>query len=278
MANGKFLALDAGTIATTRDALHGYARVAGGWAAAQRRKRKHWWHASLRPSLNGLTTGVIRGPVDFEVEVDFANSLLHVRTHASTKSERLSGQPSRELATWVHDVLVAAGVDAKTVPGNDKLSDTAYPDYSADTAQSLHRAFAAVAAALEDLRADMHEETSPIQVWPHHFDLSMIWLPGHKIKGEDPSDEESSDKQMNFGFAFGDESIPEPYFYITAYPTPDAMPKLDLPGPASWRTEGFSGAVAVYEDVAATQDPHAYLLQLWNVLLVAGREHLATGN
>jgi hypothetical protein len=34
---------------------------------------------------------------------------------------------------------------------------------------------------------------------------------------------------MNFGIAFGDESIPEPYFYVTAYPSPDALPKVVLP-------------------------------------------------
>ena len=48
-----------------------------------------------------------------------------------------------------------------------------------------------------------------------------------KIPGQDPADEESSDKQMNFGFTFGDEGIPEPYFYITAYPLPDAASRTD---------------------------------------------------
>lgn len=274
MANDRYPALDADTIAITREALHGYARIAGTWTAAMRKKRKHWWHASLRPSLNGLATGVIYCPVDFELEIDFANSLLLVRTHTSTESKRLTGQSSRELAKWVRGVLVEAGLDEQNAPGDDKHSDTTYPDYSANTAKRLHRALSSVAAALEDLRANMHEEKSPIQVWPHHFDLSMIWLPGYKIEGEDPSDEESSDKQMNFGFVFGDESIPEPYFYVTAYPTPDAMPKLDLPGPANWRTEGFNGAVALYKDVAATKDSHAYLLDLWSVILDAGRKHL----
>ena len=29
---------------------------------------------------------------------------------------------------------------------------------------------------------------------------------------------------MNFGFTFGDENIPQPYFYVTAYPMPDGLP------------------------------------------------------
>jgi hypothetical protein len=133
----------------------------------------------------------------------------------------------------------------------------------------------AIAAALEDFRAGIGEETSPIQVWPHHFDLSMIWLLGQKLPDQDPLDEESSDKQMNFGFAFGDDSIEKPYFYVTAYPLPDALRTIALPAGATWQTGGFSGALLLYEDLIAASDPTGYLLELWSLLLAAGREHLA---
>jgi hypothetical protein len=103
----------------------------------------------------------------------------------------------------------------------------------------------------------------------------MIWLPGHKIPGEPIEDEEQSDKQMNFGFVLGDSMIAEPYFYVTAYPTPDAMADTPLPAGATWRTDGFTGAVALYRDVVTKDDPHAYLLDLWNTLVDVGRQHLA---
>ena len=111
-------------------------------------------------------------------------------------------------------------------------------------------------------------------LWPHHFDLAMMWLPGEKIPGQDPADEEQSDKQMNFGFTFGDGGIAEPYFYITAYPLPEAFPGLTLPAGTRWHTEGFSGAVLLYRDLLNSADPEAYLLDLWNTLLSAGREHM----
>ena len=271
----KFPALDAASIAATRDALHAYARVLGGWASTCRKKRKHWWHASLRPSLYGLSTGVVYGAADFTLDLDLANAQLHIRTCRTEVTEKLRGQASRDVATLIRDVLVRAGVDSGLAPGEKALSDIEFPDFSATESARLHRAFGSVAAAMEDLRAEMREEKSPIQVWPHHFDLSMIWLPGHKVAGQDPADEETADKQMNFGFTFGDAGIPEPYFYVTAYPVPDALPEIELPAGSSWRTEGFSGAVALYEDVAAATDPHAYLLDLWTRLLDGGREHLA---
>ena len=276
MAGEEFPSLDAEPIAPTRDALHAYARLIGGWAATCRRKRKHWWHASLRSSVRGLSTGVIRGPADFELEIDFVGDRLLVRTADSTASEALDGQSSAAIASSIRKELASAGVDTGLSPGDKAISENAHPEYSAAVASELHRATSAVAAALEDFRAGIREETSPIQVWPHHFDLSMIWLPGPKVPGEDPADEENADKQMNFGFTFGDEGIPEPYLYVTAYPLPDALPQVSLPAGTTWRSEGFSGAVLLYKDLVATADPAAYLLDLWNGLLAAGREHLCT--
>ena len=65
MTNISFPELDPEAIRATRDALHAYARLLGDWLKTARAKRKHWWHASLRPSLNGMTTGVVRTAVDF---------------------------------------------------------------------------------------------------------------------------------------------------------------------------------------------------------------------
>jgi hypothetical protein len=133
-----------------------------------------------------------------------------------------------------------------------------------------------VNAALGEFRAGIREETSPIQIWPHHFDLAMLWLPGEKIPGQNPDDEESSDKQMNFGFTFGDEGIPEPYFYVTAYPLPESFASLTLPRGTVWRTEGFSGAVLLYRTLIENENPGGYLVSLWNDLLSAGRQHMLT--
>ena len=275
MAEHKFPTLDAAAITNTRDALHDYARVAGAWASGSRKRRKHWWHASLRPSLRGLTTGVVYGRADFELELDFARSRFHVRTDVTTVSKHLTGQASREVAEIVRHTLIPLGIDQSRAPGEGVLSDTTYPDYSAGAAYHMFCALASLVAVFEDLRAGIREETSPIQVWPHHFDLSMIWLPGPKVAGQDPADEEHADKQMNFGFAFGDETIPEPYIYVTAYPLPDALPQITLPAGASWRSEGFNGVVLPYRELTAMADPHAYLLELWELLLDAGRKHLA---
>ena len=79
---------------------------------------------------------------------------------------------------------------------------------------------------------------------------------------------------MNFGFTFGDANITEPYFYVTAYPQPEAFPSLELPPGTTWNTAGFNGALVTYETLAVHDDGRAYLLGLSRMLLSAGRRHM----
>jgi len=138
----------------------------------------------------------------------------------------------------------------------------------------MGRILADVAACMAQLRAGVREESSPIQLWPHHFDLSMLWLPGEKVADQDPDNEEYADRQMNFGFAFGDAGIPEPYFYVTAYPLSDEVANAVLPAGTEWQSGGFTGAVLTYARLREQPDPTTYLLGLWRTLYEAGKASL----
>jgi hypothetical protein len=271
----QFPKLDFEPAVPTRDALHAYAHVLGAWLKTSRPKRKHWWHASLRPSLQGLTSGVVNAQIDFELELNLRDSLFSAHTsEGAQSSEGLNGQSAADFAQAVNDFLIDNGVDKGDAPSGEPRSRERFAGYSADHANNLGHALAAVNASMAEFRAGIKEETSPIQLWPHHFDLSMLWLPGEKIEGQDPDNEEYSDKQMNFGFTFGDAGIPEPYFYVTAYPLPDAFPGMQLPAGTEWQTEGFNGAVLLYKTLIESGDPHGYLLDLWARLLSAGRDRM----
>lgn len=260
----------------TRNALHAYARILGDWLKSCRPKRKHWWHASLRPSLNGMTTGVVHSGVDFELELNLRQSLLCGHTsHGAEFTTTLEGQAAGDVAKLVRDFLLANGLNKTFDPaqaGGDEHA--AFAGYSPEHASRLAIVLNSVSAAMVKFRAGIPDETSPVQLWPHHFDLSMIWLPGEKIPGQDPQDEENSDKQMNFGFTFGDAGIPEPYFYITAYPFEEGLLRVPLPAGTEWRTEPFSAAVLPYATLLESDDPTGYLLDLWTDVLSAGRKHM----
>lgn len=273
----KFPQLDAQSIAPTRDALHSYAKVIGGWPAALRMRRKHWWQLSLRPSVRGLSTGIVHAPVDFEVELDYASSHIRVTTPDQVFELALSGQAESSVADFLSESLGAVGVES-IAPEEAIAGTQAFAGYDPECASKLREALLSVTAALEQFRAGIREETSPIQVWPHHFDLAMIWLPGHKVPGQDPANEEYADKQMNFGFVLGDDLISEPYFYVTAYPFPEAMARIPLPANARWQSQGFNGATLRYSELLATSDPTDHLIDLWSILLDVGQAYLATND
>ncbi len=277
MTTHAFPELNAKEIAETRDAVHAYAQVIGDWRTSCLARRKHWWQITVYPSVRGLTTGMIQAGVDFELELDLKNDRLlgHV-DGGGTLSEPLGGRSGRDLAGVIASFLTDEGIDPALVPEDKKREshDVTADGYSVDIATSLGTALRSINAAMSSFRAPIAEETSPIQIFPHHFDLAMLWLPGEKIPGQDPVDEEMSDKQMNFGFGFGDAGIPEPYFYVTAYPLPDELPKLALPDGTVWQSEGFSGAVLLYRRLLEESDPHKYLVSLWNDLLSEGRQHM----
>lgn len=278
MTTQAFPALTAEAIAETRDAVHNYAQVIGDWRTSCLAHRKHWWQITVYPSVRGLTTGMIQAPdMDFELELDLrADRLLAHVAGGNSLSEPLGGRSGRDLAGVVASFLADQGIDPKLIPEDKKHEshDVTAAGYSAQIAADLGSTLRSISGAMAAFRAPIAEETSPIQIWPHHFDLAMLWLPGGKIPGQDPADEEMSDQQMNFGFAFGDAGIPEPYFYITAYPLPDAMPALALPAGTVWQSEGFSGAVLLYQRLLEETNPQEYLVNLWNILLTAGRQHL----
>jgi hypothetical protein len=86
---------------------------------------------------------------------------------------------------------------------------------------------------------------SPILLYPHHFDVSLVWYPF------------DDDRQIAIGWSSGDDTIPEPYVYATAYPEPDGFAKLPLPKGAYWHHTGFRGAILTYAHLQASSDPIA---------------------
>jgi hypothetical protein len=277
LKTSEFPILDAAEIGPTLNAVQAYTQVLGDWLGSSLPRRKHWWQLTVQPSIRGISTGLVQAGIDFELEIELAQDRLRGRVAGGEEfSEPLSGRPAKELAERVQVFLLENGIDPELIPADKgRERDTlATPDYSVEIAASLGATLRSVKAAFSTFQAGIGEETSPIQIWPHHFDLGMLWLPGGKIAGQDPANEEYADKQMNFGFTFGDESIPEPYFYITAYPLPDAFPGLSLPAGTKWHTEGFSGAVLPYRSLLENTNPADYLVELWNDLLTAARKHI----
>lgn len=252
----------------TRDALHAYARVLGHLRRELTPPQKQWWHITLHVASRGLTTTPIPfGHGTFEL---LLNPLKHrVEISVSDGGEGcvpITGQSQSDLYDGVTSALNELGVSIdKTLDS----TDTRYA-YDGNAATNFWQALSGIDSIFKEFKGTLREESGPVQVFSHHFDVSLNWFSGRLIPGQDATDAEHADEQMNFGFATGDGSIPEAYFYATAYPTPEGLTAAALPRGARWETEGFTGAILPYEQVASAPDSRESLLEFLQAALEAG--------
>ncbi|MBW7883978.1 MAG: hypothetical protein H3C34_15315 [Caldilineaceae bacterium] len=254
----------------TRDAIHAYARVIGQIRRALTPPQKHWWHVSLRVAATGLTTTPVpAGEQLFEALMDFTDHHVHVRTSRGQHvAWPMAGQALAEFCDQAQRNLSQLGVDA---PYDETLcaGEEQYA-YDRTAVTRFWQAFTQVDAVLKKFRHGFRGESSPVQLWPHHLDLAVVWFSGRLVPGQEDGDPEHADEQMNFGFSTGDEGLAEPYFYAMAYPTPDGFVGQPLPDGARWFTEGFTGAVLPYSVLVETEDPRQKLLAFLRAAHEAG--------
>lgn len=257
---------------STRDTLTRYAQVLGKIRRALAPPQKHWWHVSLHATTVGLTTTpmMANGQL-FEVILDFTDHQTHVVT--STGQRRaipMTGQATASYCGQLKSAFLALGL---TVDFDESVCEGSEAgDYDATAVSRFWQAFTQITAVFTTFKHSFRGESSPVQLWPHHFDLALLWLSGRLVPDQDPTDPEYADEQMNFGFVTGDDGIPEPYFYATAYPMPPGFADQPLPEAAYWHTEGWTGAILPYAALTTAVNPQDRLLDFLQAAHNAGRK------
>jgi hypothetical protein len=258
----------------TRDTLQKYAQMIGTIREKMSTPHPHWWHISLRVSDRGLITAPI--PKDkntpgqtFEIILDFKNYHLIIESNfREAKRIKLTGQSlcalCEETCSLLTDIGVVLPID------KEKFADGKSGKYDESAAADYWTALKEINRITNKFRSELSGERSPVQLWPHHFDLSMSWFSGRLVPGKDPDDAESSKEQMMFGFSTGDDTIADAYFYITAYPVPDGLQNLQISEDSRWNTNGFQGGVMMYESFAEASKPEEKLLNYFRTFQNAG--------
>ncbi|HSH05511.1 MAG TPA: DUF5996 family protein [Anaerolineae bacterium] len=254
----------------TRDMLNGYAKVVGKVRQALAPAQKHWWHVSLHVGGTGLVTP----PMPCEGgSVAITLDLVRDEVRAERSDGAVWGRPLRgQTVGQFYDELMGglAGMGVTAEVERKQFDAWRTSEYDGAAATNYWNALVAVDQVMKRFKGEQRRETSPVQLWPHHFDLAMLWLSGRLIAGQDTEDAEYSDEQMNFGFATGDGSVAEAYFYVTAYPLPEGWLGSALPSGAYWLEEGFKGAVLPYSAVVKAEDGEGLLLSFLRTTLKSG--------
>lgn len=258
---------------STRDTIHKYSQVVGEVRAAMTPRSKHWWHISLRPDVTGLTTPPIptggSQPFNFRMLLDFMSHQLVVTSSQGKSAEvDLQGQSVAEFCEQTLAALSCLGVSVEI--DRDNFEDTTPGEYDKSAVASYWQALGQIATIFEEFKSGLRQETSAVNLWPHHFDMAFVWFSGRIVPDTDPNDAEYADEQMSFGFTTGDEGISDPYFYISAYPMPDALKDTSLPADVSWYTESWQGALLQYDALVQAGNPKETLLAYLRTLHEAG--------
>ena len=207
----------------TRDTIQGYSQVLGAVRAELAPRQKHSGHRSLRVAAVGLTTAPIpHEALTFEMLLDFTAHQLALRSSRGQRWETaLCGQSPAEFSRQARASLDAMGVERDVDLGKFSGSDAG--TYDTAMVGRFWSALSQIDGVLKRFKGEQRRETSEVQLWPHHFDIAMLWFSGRLAPGTDASIPRNSDEQMNFGFSTGDASIPEPYFYATVWPRPEGL-------------------------------------------------------
>jgi hypothetical protein len=256
----------------TAHSLHRATEPLAGITQMIRPHARSWLELALAIRPDGLSTGKLAA--GGEIFVNFKRAaLIYQPAHGAEVVLTLNGQTQAtlfqallekiapddlqgKLASAPQDKLVQGVADALAAEGHDgHLFNDGTPlkvdaGQASDYADALYAIFTGVAR----FRARLVGHLTPVVVWPEHFDLSTLWYKD--------GDMDEMKAQLNFGFAPFSEGLPRPYLYVTAYPMPKDTPLPSLPAPARWWTEGWTGVVVDYDDLAQQADPAQFVEQI----------------
>jgi hypothetical protein len=149
----------------------------------------------------------------------------------------LHGNTISQVESTLKSALAATGLDGRRyslrrhfeLPEHPVARGQAFDTAKQDDFAEFAAWYGNAAAVLGELRSRVGG--SDVRCWPHHFDVATLATiaPGRTVGS---------------GLSPGDETYPEPYFYVNAYPSPSNTSLLpELGGQGTWNTDGWVGAV-----------------------------------
>ena len=254
----------------TRDTIHAYAQVIGDVRKQLTPKQKQWWHISLRATAEGLTTlPMLVGHKTVELKFNYFTHELRLRSSIGEEDFiSLDGQSVKDFSDELVEILSDVGAEITIKP--EFLADDKSRVYNDTAVESFWEALSQIDQMFKAFKAGFRGESSPVQLWPHHFDLAVVWFSGRLIPDQDPTNADYADEQMGFGFSTGDDYIADPYFYITAYPWPDGLIGSPLPAEAYWMTDGLTAAILPYAAPTESDDPYGLVASYLDAAFSAG--------
>jgi hypothetical protein len=162
---------------------------------------------------------------------------------------------------------IASDHGASIEPDASRYDDDSSQEYNAAHAAAFLDVATSVADAFSRVNNGIDGEITGPHLWPHGFDIATEWY---------------SDKMVDYDgtptsaqIAIGWYPAEDAYFYANPWPFEDAWADVELPGNASWNTEGWYGALLRVSDVPEHSGVEA-VVALGETVHATARESLTT--
>lgn len=210
----------------------------------------------LEYSVLSRPYGASTGELTFggELQLDYVQAeIRYVKDKETIFTVNLRGKNQVSLAD---KVFAKFEENSCTIdPERKKITETTefeiIPEVAKDYAQIQHR----IATALFKVGKSLTGSRTDVTLWPHGFDLSLLWFK----EGKD----EMTDPHMNFGFSPG-LGEDEPYLYFYAWPTPKGLTNIELSHGGQWQsTWNAPGARFGFSTLLEQDDPDKFIEELF---------------
>jgi hypothetical protein len=242
-----------------------------------------WQTVPLWVTARGFTTGLMDGG-DRGVEVTF--DLIEHRLDLATSDGAREGfellpMPLREFTARVLGALSSMGVAVTINPMTVEVPNPVRCDefegcdcYDPRVAEQLHAIFVRVGTTLEKFRAGFWGKQSQVGLYWGTFDLSVVRYNLVRIPPRDGLDlirrVAMDTEQFEVGFWPGNERYPRPAFFAFTFPAPAGIGDAGIdPKAARWDAE-MGEFLLDYDDVIASDDPRAAILEFASSAYAAG--------
>ena len=269
--------------------LHLWTQIVGKIRLARTPWLNHSWHVALYVNARGLTTSLIPGDgCDFEIQFDFVEHALEIRTTSGTNARF---PLSRQSVAAFHDRLMDAlrdlgiGVMINDMPCEiaDAIpfsGDHEHASYDADYANRFWRVLVQADRVFKVFRTSFLGKCSPVHFFWGSFDLAVTRFSGRRAPpfgGKVPGlsakvmQEAYSHEVCSAGFWPGGNGV-DASFYSYAYPLPPDFAESKVQPESASYHEGLGEFLLPYEAVRSATDPDAALLNFLRCTYVAAAE------
>lgn len=238
----------------TNKTLHLYCQAVGVVPRAHAEPHPKWWHIGLQVQPDGLRTVNmdLSGGGTFWLELNLRQHKTKIYT-AQGGGFELSHTAALSGTEFGNQLLAA--VSELGLTGNyarQRFENDEPRSYDPAAAEQFMDVLIEVNRILNDHRATLAGDTSPVIFWTHGFDLALEWFGNRVYSYESEGESKDYPGQINFGFFPRDE----PYFYSNPWPFEvDVLLDKPLPNGVKWHTEGWQGTIIPYNQLAG--DPNA---------------------